>query len=1192
MLLPSEYSLGLLLAWVFSAFEMFYFLYKFAVYPTSKRDYDNLIFSIFCFIFSCILLSLDILDFAGISYDSVISNLQGLARGLNHTGLNVLGFYYNAAIFGVLHGVITETAGLVFMVINFLGGTVGTTVFLATGLARAMYRTELGLACAGIQLANSIILLAKVYGILAVFSTAVFPLCYVIGSGLLPCWNLRGLGISLLVFSVIVGVFMPYLLVNLAKSYDFVSYRFNESIPTGLGWLCIRPRVLIPTRDGFVKVRAPPLTIVKLRGMVEYLNGSKEFVDFSFLVNTYERYVIVPTGTYNSTGFINTYHFHNSLCSSINVTPAKLDYGTDIEHLLNMTRIRPPPGDKVAVLECYPKSIYKNGTRVFFSDSANLGWIDLSPGWVCTTVPRNPLKNYLTCPHFKAELWRNETVKAYGFYVIDSVKPARVLDENGTEFYVYPTVIEKVDYIGVIDGEEYYRRFCTTVEYYGFTVGSIDCLWDVVGLDISEDDFEFLRDRGLIKRNFTYVIKWWLVDPVVRCYSHPHELIVSINYPEECEILEPATIEIHGEGLLRCYIFSFVMYKCEDRRILFNPSPMESGWKRLDLYANESWIITFECNDFDRMLVEGSWFEPIQLMIYSHFQVYELLIRSFITIICCFMAADVFSTMLGGVGVSSPIVDFIKKTRFYSTIASAITGATYSFIDLIFMRRYSGRVSASSLVKMGVAREMALAMAEELRKRHSLDSGRIKSVVKSAILKKAIKKAYDIYRFTVTFRYPVTGALYTSSIIARKLAIHRGSPRLWNIAGYLRTTAFLSTRRPIDLAILSTTLTVKKTLDMRRSEKLSRIVKAEKDLLYNLARSNLTFDQKLYISRRLYEGRLYSIPFDIKGLREYVKLYDEYLRRIDDVISGFKIEGARSLLEEVKDSIALSWTTPYLKQVVSGDRSTVYGYIVERFERSLPNVPSLSLDVLDDFRRNYILGLQHSLSVSDRDIGLHLMKCQQGIDYAFNLGVLRGYYLMKGLEHEFAVIESKLEGSYIGFPAVFGETVEVEETREGEEERKVEEVREEERDLLLEAIFEAILSEFKVFDECSSTMERLSREYVRVKEAIADAFEEIQHTYYAGVQRRYDLIAREEAEHTMNVLQQLIEYRDRLAEMRDVYRLAYDRGYSHVPDEAKHVYVKYKEVLMDMENTLYYLDMIIRDISRFLGDILGEGYEV
>jgi len=463
-----------------------------------------------------------------------------------------------------------------------------------------------------------------------------------------------------------------------------------------------------------------------------------------------------------------------------------------------------------------------------------------------------------------------------------------------------------------------------------------------------------------------------------------------------------------------------------------------------------------------------------------------------------------------------------------------------------------------------------------------VDSGRIRRIVEKAI----IRKAYSMYRIALAYRHPITGLLYTSYLITRRFSVVRGSPRLWRISGGLKTLAYLSSRRPLDLAILSTALATRKVVDMRRVEKVSKFVRLERELTHNIASSKLSFDQKLYMFRNLYEGRVFGIPFSIKGLRDFAKLYDEYLRRIDNAVIGFDREEARRILDEIRDSVSMDWAKPYIKAVLDGDIHARYGYIVERFERSLPNIPDIKLDLLDDFRRSYVLGLSKAVEVSDRDVGYALMKCQQGENYPYYLGVLKGYYILKGLEYEFYAIESKLEGSYIGFSAVFGEAVEVEETRE-EGERKVEEVREE--DLLLEAVMEAVTEQMKVVDECIDSLKRLEREYVRYKDYLAEVSEEVFSFRYYGLQHRYDLLSREDAENAMRVLEQLIEYRGKISEIRDAYRLTYDRGYAYVPDEAKSEYSKFKEVLMDMENTIQLLDILISDLTRILGDL---GYEV
>ena len=81
---------------------------------------------------------------------------------------------------------------------------------------------------------------------------------------------------------------------------------------------------------------------------------------------------------------------------------------------------------------------------------------------------------------------------------------------------------------------------------------------------------------------------------------------------------------------------------------------------------------------------------------------------------------------------------------------------------------------------------------------------------------------------------------------------------------------------------------------------------------------------------RLYEGSFILFPLI---LRVYVSTLSCIMNICIGLMMLFQalmLKVLGGLLKEIKDSIA--WIIPYLKQAISGDRSTVYGYIIYRME--------------------------------------------------------------------------------------------------------------------------------------------------------------------------------------------------------------------------------------------------------------------
>ncbi|RLE57127.1 MAG: hypothetical protein DRJ32_07630, partial [Thermoprotei archaeon] len=560
MSFPLEYSsTALAIAWCFTFYEFIYFIIRFInLDEPSRREYNAVLWSLGCLIITSFLLTFDLVGYVGLDYSRVIDDLKGSAYKLEVNGNLTYMAYSHLALFGAMHGIITETAALIAAVFSFFS-TGSPMLFAGLSLARGMYRMETGLAVAGMYLSQNLIVLATVFRFIAYFSACIYPLLYVIGLGLLPSRNFRSLGVSFIVFSLCLGVFLPAILITL--NYDFMPYNIKESPPAGAGWLKLNPVVKVPTRSGDRFFRAPPGVVLILRGNVSYLNGSKRvyeawhFVDgcnpwphHSFngtVIPCSRRYSIEPVGWYRCVGLIWSFRRFNVFSDVVYVNSSNFNRGVN-----SSMRFEPVEGERYATITCYPVSSFEDGYLILYSDiETNTGWVDLSRGWIL--IGNYSLNSYLGCPRFKAVLTRNlRVVKAKGFFKVVRVVPAvvEVELENGTVANV--TIFPNVTYRRVDDNvfipEEKLDEFLTVLEQLSvgdYYIEKIDCVTYRVVLNISNLKFEEeLTDK--LDATYMYLVDWTRINEVLSFYSRPYYLVASISYPENCTVLRNASITI------------------------------------------------------------------------------------------------------------------------------------------------------------------------------------------------------------------------------------------------------------------------------------------------------------------------------------------------------------------------------------------------------------------------------------------------------------------------------------------------------------------------------------------------------------------------------------------------------------------------------------------------------------------------
>jgi len=152
--------------------------------------------------------------------------------------------FMSVAILSSLYGVFVETVSLIFLIMSFISSSPYSLV--AVGVAKLSYRSLECIALAGTYISQNMIVIGQFFVVFVFLAKLIFPILYFIGVGILPLKNTRPLGISLILFSLAVGVFLPYIFYNISMEYDFIRKNIAQSPPVSMGWLKIIPMQRIP----------------------------------------------------------------------------------------------------------------------------------------------------------------------------------------------------------------------------------------------------------------------------------------------------------------------------------------------------------------------------------------------------------------------------------------------------------------------------------------------------------------------------------------------------------------------------------------------------------------------------------------------------------------------------------------------------------------------------------------------------------------------------------------------------------------------------------------------------------------------------------------------------------------------------------------------------------------------------------
>ncbi|HDJ89893.1 MAG TPA: hypothetical protein ENG40_04295, partial [Thermoprotei archaeon] len=353
----------------------------------SREDYNRVLYSLFALVVSSILFT----SYTLFSQYNVLDKLNVVGHELRELGEKSYKDFMSAAILSSLYGVFVETVSLVFLIMSFISSSPYPLV--ALGIAKLSYRSIEGVVLAGTYISQNLILIGQFFIVFVFLAELIFPILYFIGIGLLPLKNSRPLGISLILYSLTIAIFLPYIFYSISSQYDFVRRNIAQSPPRGMGWLKIIPMQRIPKlvddKVVWINVSCPKYTAVRYLRDIDFMNGSVKESYAQYLMTVkesgkYVRYILVPTGKYipkaiiwSWRGFPVDYNYSSVYVNSSRVKSYSLNY------LMNVRELRPSKNDKIYVSIVYPKPQFEDGFKFFATDNtiASSGACDFSSGW-------------------------------------------------------------------------------------------------------------------------------------------------------------------------------------------------------------------------------------------------------------------------------------------------------------------------------------------------------------------------------------------------------------------------------------------------------------------------------------------------------------------------------------------------------------------------------------------------------------------------------------------------------------------------------------------------------------------------------------------------------------------------------------------------------------------------------------------
>ncbi len=748
----------LFLSFFFVIGEFIYFAYRYNV-DKSSEGYERLVVSFSALVISLALVSVNLLYYAKLLYPNIppqfwnLNTTLSFGQNFTETGVKLYNSYSRWAFFLAIVNCIVSFATLVAIILSLLTGPIAPVIWIILGVLNLIFGIPQGLAVAGIYISQLMVAVGEVISTIAGISTLYMPLIFVFGCAMLPSSNLRRLGKTLIVVSIVFTLAFPAVVNSLASEYEF-----NENIPDpphlySSGVLIVEVKNRVITGDltnktgewlygnfSWREYKAPPGVTVeftqysiprKFRRVVGQKRLLVEFADEYGVGNLIHNFVLFTPDAENSYWYItdgfHIYEIHN-LTKPVKVLPFNGTIQFPWIVLGNFTQ-----------LVLYPTSSYgENGTLVFFKGEGKLGWVDWEQGWFVSDMSLNPEDNSIGSLELAAVLdpnnpliqnivvnetdvvkVDNETVAINSTYIQLEVKGLLAPDpvimvenglyevelENGTKVVVESIPEVVIDTTSAIRFEvnSSYQAFLNFINNTFVKMGKAS----IVEHDEAHSTVFF--NISIFNFTFSNYVHLWNVEEVDQNWGicwEPQRVRVSVKYYGR--VLKPAVVKVRAQG---CYLFTCVWsWNC-------TPSFEEPYCPEYNMNYNASWFIFNEYDDLWQFYdPESSIMNELTILLGDHGRIYGFALSLAAVLVALLMATDFFAGLIGGVSITGSLAfPFIKSTKFYSAIESVFWTASAGLFSLIFKIKPPAQASgalASDTARLG---EIAKVVAEAKR---------------------------------------------------------------------------------------------------------------------------------------------------------------------------------------------------------------------------------------------------------------------------------------------------------------------------------------------------------------------------------------------------------------------------------------------------------------------------------------------